>query len=326
MGRTWTVKRFLLLCAALALAFALRKCLAAAGTLLLVAGGTACLLCPLCRFLEKAMPRPAAAFLSLLCMALPLVGGLFLVVPVVAERGSRLIRSLSASPLLLSLTEKTRLAAQLRDALASRLDELGSMAIRLVSDTASTLALIASAAMIAYYLLADRDALLLRMELALPSKYREKSLRAVAAMRQELWLYLRGQGIIALCVGTLSALALAIIGVPGGVGLGLLAGGLNAVPYLGPLVACVPVGLSAAGVSLPCAAMAVAALVAVQQIDGLVLSPRIMGASTGFSPAVVLLALFVSGTVWGLVGMVLVLPCLIVLRSVARVFAETVRN
>ena len=183
----------------------------------------------------------------------------------------------------------------------------------------------AMAAVLAFYFLSDRRALLLRMELMIPPRFRERALRCAGEAGRDLFLYLRGQAVIALCVGGLSALGLTLVGVPAALPMGLLAGLLNMIPYFGPVIACVPVGLFALQRGLFTVALAIASLICVQQIDGLVLSPRIIGSATGFSPALVMVSLFAFGAAWGVAGMLLALPALILIRTCVRVFVESVR-
>ena len=64
------------------------------------------------------------------------------------------------------------------------------------------------------------------------------------------------------------------------------------------------------------------ALVAVQQIDGALISPRVMGDLTGVSPVAVLLAITVGGSVGGIAGMLFALPVLLILRISLRVWAQ----
>ncbi|MEA5065718.1 MAG: AI-2E family transporter, partial [Eubacteriales bacterium] len=69
------------------------------------------------------------------------------------------------------------------------------------------------------------------------------------------------------------------------------------------------------------ALMAVAVLFIVQQIDGIVISPRVMSGVTGLPPYVMLLALAVGGSGWGFVGMLLALPVVVIVRNCFRVWA-----
>jgi predicted PurR-regulated permease PerM len=98
------------------------------------------------------------------------------------------------------------------------------------------------------------------------------------------------------------------------------------IPYLGPFIACIPVGAVALTQGFLSFALSIGVLIAVQQIDGLVLSPRIVGSSTGFAPAAVMISIFASGAVWGALGMLLALPCMILILTCGRVFVELRQN
>ena len=73
-------------------------------------------------------------------------------------------------------------------------------------------------------------------------------------------------------------------------------------------------------------AFALLALFLVQQMDGMVISPRVMGNITGFSPAVVLLALFAGARLCSIRGMLLALPTLMAVRTLYRVFVQRREN
>ena len=106
------------------------------------------------------------------------------------------------------------------------------------------------------------------------------------------WMIARALGLPAPWAGTylLAALGFVVLGLPGSPLLGLFVGAMNVIPYLGPFLGGVPAVASALGFGWERALLALMVLVGVQQIDGMVISPRVMGSVTGFSPAVVLLA------------------------------------
>ena len=156
----------------------------------------------------------------------------------------------------------------------------------------------------------------------MPARWRAMAVRGGNMLLRELRLYLKGQATIALAVGILAALGLLFIGVPGAPLLGLLVGALNVIPYLGPFLGGVPAVASALSVGWQRAVMTLIVLLSVQQIDGMVISPRVMGSVTGFSPAVVLLALFAGAKLGGVAGLLFALPAMMAARSFYRVFVQ----
>jgi predicted PurR-regulated permease PerM len=124
--------------------------------------------------------------------------------------------------------------------------------------------------------------------------------------------FFRGQVIIGLLMGVFLAAGFSIVGLKFGLFLGLTLGVLNIVPYMGfilGLLAVVPVALLQPGGGWQLAGLTLLVMVVVQNIEGWILTPRIMGARTGLHPAAILFALFFWGAALdGLLGMVLAIP------------------
>ncbi len=172
---------------------------------------------------------------------------------------------------------------------------------------------------LAYYFLRDRERVLLHLELMIPSALRPSALTAAAAVHREIGTFLRGQAVIGLLVGTLSALALMLSGVRAWLPLGMIVGLFNLIPYFGPILGAIPAVLTALAQSPLTALFAAIGLFAVQQIDSLIISPRIMGAMTGLHPATVLLSITLGGSFAGVAGMLLAIPVLLAGRAFWRV-------
>lgn len=126
--------------------------------------------------------------------------------------------------------------------------------------------------------------------------------------------YFRGQSLIAFIVGILFAIGFLIIDFPLAIGLGLLIGLLNIVPYL-QLLGFIPTIVLALMKSLETGQnfwvillMALAVFAVVQTIQDMYLTPRIMGKVMGLNPAVILLSLSVWGSLLGFIGLIIALP------------------
>jgi len=119
---------------------------------------------------------------------------------------------------------------------------------------------------------------------------------------------------INLALGTVTALALYLIGFPNPVTFGLLTMGLNYVPYIGPaIVATVLFGVGLIAMpSLAQAALAPALFVAIATLEGHFITPSIVGKRLTLSPFLVFLALVFWTSLWGPVGAFLAVPLLIV--------------
>ena len=155
----------------------------------------------------------------------------------------------------------------------------------------------------------------------IPMKYRKGTTRVVNDVKEGMNRYFRGQAIVAFSVGVLFSIGFLIIDFPLAIGFGLFIGVLNMVPYL-QLIAFVPTILLAllkaadTGENfwwiLFCALLVFCIVQIIQ--DGFIV-PKVMGKITGLNPAVILLSLSVWGSLMGIVGMIIALPCTTLIHS-----------
>ncbi|MEZ4768501.1 MAG: AI-2E family transporter [Caldilineales bacterium] len=128
--------------------------------------------------------------------------------------------------------------------------------------------------------------------------------------------FFRGQLLLSLTVGTVVFLATALLGLPGALILGLLAGVLEVIPNLGPVLALIPaviIALIQGPTYLPIsnlifAGIVVAVYVVIQQLENNILVPRIMGHSLNLHPMVVLVGVVVGASFAGILGAFLAAP------------------
>lgn len=186
----------------------------------------------------------------------------------------------------------------------------------------STLGQVMLSPLLAFYLLRDRKRLSVALTLLLPVGCRARGVRAARELRRETALYVRGQLLLSAAVGTLTALALALVGVPGALVLGVLMGILELVPYIGPVVAGAMAVVMALQGGWSMTLWTLGAVVAVQQVEGNLLSPRLLAGATQLHPLTVLLGVSAGGAVGGIWGMVLVLPGIVMIRGALRGWRE----
>jgi predicted PurR-regulated permease PerM len=127
--------------------------------------------------------------------------------------------------------------------------------------------------------------------------------------------FIRGQLLDALIVGILSSIGLSIIGLDFAVLIGMTAGIANIIPYFGPIIGSVPaiiVGLLSG--SPIKALLAVIVLVVVQQIDGTLIAPKVVGDSVGLHPVFVMLSIIIGGAYFGLLGMLIAVPTAAIIK------------
>lgn len=297
--------------------------------LIMLAGSVliAMLISPLQKRFESRLPRMASIIAAWL-MVFAVAGiAVVLLVPLAARQAAALCE---AWPKFCSYAEQY---ISLPDAAQWSVDEMSDMLSRLTevfAHVGSGIGVIAGGFsrfgmmwIASIFLLREKERYLLMAELLILGKYRKAALRIGRRMQRELRLFICGQATVALCVGALNAIGLMLIGIRSGLLLGVISGLFNLIPYFGPIFAAVPTVLVAWMDGWVRAAAAGAVLIAVQQIDGCFLSPKIMSSATGLSPLVVLLSISVGGFAFGVPGMLLAIPSAIIGRIL---FTELVQN
>jgi hypothetical protein len=132
--------------------------------------------------------------------------------------------------------------------------------------------------------------------------------------------FMRGQGLAMLAIGAASTIGYALIGLPNVLALGVLAGVLEAVPLIGPVLAVVPAVLIALPLGLNTVLLVVGLGVVLQVTENNVLIPRIMYRAVGVSALVGLLAVLAFGTLYGVLGILIAIP----MAAVIQVLLESV--
>ena len=171
---------------------------------------------------------------------------------------------------------------------------------------------------LAVYLLNDFDRITEGVRELIPTRYRERATRYAREVDFALSQFIRGQltvmGIMAVLYGT----AYAVLGVRLAILIGMAAGLLTFIPYLGSAFALLAgLSMSLLGGWNPSQLVGVAiAYAAVQTLESFVITPRIVGKTVGLNEVWVILALFVGGELFGFIGILLALPS----AAVAKIF------
>jgi predicted PurR-regulated permease PerM len=150
------------------------------------------------------------------------------------------------------------------------------------------------------------------------SRTKEEAVFVLEAMNNCMIVFFRGQVLVALCVGALLAVGYLVLGLNYAVLLGVVAGVLGIVPYLGTIVSLV-LALTVSAVQFgdwkhPLAVLGVAA--GVKLLEDLVISPKIIGDRSGLHPLTIILAVMIGANLLGgFIGALLAIPLTAVLRT-----------
>lgn len=196
--------------------------------------------------------------------------------------------------------------------LTSTFGGLGSI----VGTVTSTFTGLLTMPIIAYYLLVSSDQIPKTILYYIPTKYRQSVSRMLYQGNYQVSQYIRGQIIVAVCVGFLFSIGYGIIGLEYGTTLAVLAGVLNIIPYLGSFIAVIPaliIGLITSPVML---IKVIIVLMVEQTIEGRFISPQVLGNSLKIHPVTILIVLLASGKLFGFVGIIIGIPTYAVLKVI----------
>ena len=229
----------------------------------------------------------------------------------VGRQAERLIDSLPAAWGALQARLGDIDLGQFSDVLPGPGDLVGltSFALSLGGALATMLLVIAAA----IYFAAQPEIYRRGLVLLVPKKGRELVDEALGDSGRALAMWLRGQLIIMAAVGSLTGLGLWLLGMPSPLALGLLAGLLDFVPFLGPIAAALPALLIAFSMDFEMGLWTLALYVLVQQVEGNFLYPVVQRYAVGIPPGLMLFALLAGGLLFGLPGVLLGAPLTVVI-------------
>lgn len=171
---------------------------------------------------------------------------------------------------------------------------------------------------ILFYMLKDGEKLVPTVEKFFPEHNRNKVARLLHEMSATLSRYISGQMIECLFVGTFSAIGYSMTGIPYALLVGLFAGITNIIPYLGPYIGLMPALFLAFSKSLPTVFWVIVVCIIVQQLDGNLVYPNVIGKSLHLHPLTIIIILLVAGNIAGLLGMILGVPLYAVTKVVVK--------
>ena len=185
---------------------------------------------------------------------------------------------------------------------------------------------------IAFYLLQDKERCVAVTKKISYTLLKPKIYRHVMVLCHDIDYifsgYIRGQIIDAMIVAVLTSLALTIIQLDFAIIIGVIAGIFNLIPYFGPIVGLVLAIIIGVLDPNPMKALyGAGAILIIQQIDGWIIVPKIVGECVKLHPVIVLLAILIGGNLFGLIGMLIGVPIaafirLVLLRYVTELFPD----
>lgn len=162
----------------------------------------------------------------------------------------------------------------------------------------------------------------------LPAKYVEFYMSFIYEINFVLGGYIRGQIIEVFFIGIATSLVLTCFGIKYALMIGIISGLFNVIPYLGPAVAMVS-GVLATAIqykSITLVLYVFIVLEIVQQIDGHVVQPLIVGKNVNLGPVTMIFALLLGANIGGIIGMLISVPAVAICKNIFIIFTNRYRK
>lgn len=276
---------------------------------------------PIVMWLNRRLPLWASITIVYLIVLVVVAGALAYFVPQIGNNIRQLthdipaiIANLQSSPVL------QRLPPAVRDFVLRVPSQLGAFfrgnggavftnTLHTVVSIVSTAAIFIVIPIVTIYIMIDTDRIRQSFLSIVPPQSRPKTVKVLHEIHLVIGGYIRGQLLVAAIVGVLITILLTGLHVPYAAALGIFAGFLEIVPYAGAVVGGALAVLAALISNGPVnAAIVVAGLVVINQLEGHVISPLVVGESVKLRPLTIVLALLTGAELFGIIGVLVAVP------------------
>ncbi|MDP3011696.1 MAG: AI-2E family transporter [Candidatus Hydromicrobium sp.] len=154
----------------------------------------------------------------------------------------------------------------------------------------------------------------------IPKRFKNQTTIILERINKVAGRYVRGQILVSIIVGILCTIVLLVLKVDFAILLGSIAGLLNMIPLLGPIIGAIPAALTALFISPLKALLVILLFIAVQQIDNYIISPNIMKYQVGVHPGIIIFSLMAGGALFGILGLLIAVPTVAILQEILRYY------
>ncbi len=275
---------------------------------------------------QHGLPQIAGVILVYILLLILLVGFLLLIFPLIVEQSTTIVATAPGyyqnlrewlvnypNQLLVRLSEflpaslpslKPRIAQQTGpEVMASAGQALGYIILMAQAIFIAIVVLV-----LAFYWTLDGPKIIQSFLMMIPQDQRESINELILAMETKVGSYIAGQGILCLVIGSMALVAYLLIGLPNALVLALVAGVMEAIPMIGPFLGAFPAALVALSIAPDKLIWVIVATVVIQQLENILLVPRVMRKAVGVNPFVTLLALFAFSSLFGIAGAFMAIP------------------
>jgi predicted PurR-regulated permease PerM len=195
-----------------------------------------------------------------------------------------------------------------RNIFESDINYLGKNALSVTGQIFSGFFSVLTVVVISFYLMLQKEMLKKNFIELLDKKFQENTLKTISQVENKIGLWVRGQLVLCSAIGVLTWLGLTVIGLPFALPLGVIAGLLEIIPTVGPIVSAIPAVIVALTISPGLAISVVLFYILLQALENNLLVPKIMEKAVGLNPIVIIIGVLIGSKFLGIIGALLAVP------------------
>ena len=239
--------------------------------------------------------------------------------PTAAKETQRWMIQLSKHPWLKNIDFDgyyKEMTNQLSKSSETILKSITSQAGTVISMVTSTVIVAITVPVMLFYMLKDSDKFVPSIQKYFSEKHGEEISKLLHQMNATLSSYISGQAIECIFVAVATSIGYLIIGQPVAIVLGLVAGLTNMIPYVGPYIGIAPALMVSLALAPKKIIWVIIVVIIVQQIDGNIIYPNIIGRTLKIHPLTIIMLLLAAGNIAGIPGMILCIPFYAVIKTI----------
>ena len=274
-------------------------------------------LSPLVKFFIKLkLPKVLSIALTYIIIIAIVTGLIVSIVPPLIEQSSKLV---VASPALVAqFFNVTNLD---RSIFSQELTNISKNLFSITLSIFDNLVTIIFLLVLSFYMLLEKEKLETRLASLFGSK-EERVKLLIVKIEEKLGAWLQGQLILSLVIGILSYIGLTLLNIPYALPLAMMAGIMEVIPVIGPIISALPAIFLALTIS-PFLSIAVAVMyLVIQQLENNLIVPQVMKRAVGLNPLIVILAIAIGSRLLGIAGALLAVPLAVVIQIIAAEIIE----
>jgi len=269
-------------------------------------------LSPLVKFFVRLkFPKALGITLTYIIIIAVLAGLIISIIPPLIEQTERLV--VSSPPFFAQFFNVTNIDKSI---LSSELASLSKNLFSITLSVFDNLLTIIFLLVLTFYMLLDKDNLESRIASLFKGK-EERIRRLIVQIEDKLGGWLRGQLILTFIIGLMSYIGLTILGIPFALPLAMIAGIMEVIPVIGPIISAIPAIFIALTISPILSIGVVAIYFVIQQFENHLIVPQVMKRAVGLNPLVVILAIAIGSRLLGIPGALLAVPIAVVIQIIA---------